>query len=227
VPLKHQQIRLELMYGASWPLYFDFPPDLLISTITLQLFMILTAPLDSGTNSDLEPGRGMDSETASDGCSGLYISLLDAPQVAPLIIPQWRRPDQRDRGTVLHDVTLPPCRFQPKYILESPKSPITQTLITQSFQSRFPILSMQNMALCLIYSTQFDSHLRRLPERSYKIVCTPESPPLTHLVSAIPNFGHNYFASMTLFKNLHQSYRMRGDISSVNGANNNQIICQI
>jgi hypothetical protein len=78
------------MYGASWPLYFDFPHDLLISTITVQLCMILTASLHSGTNSDLEPGRGMDSETASDGCSGLYISLLDAPQVAPLIIPRWR-----------------------------------------------------------------------------------------------------------------------------------------
>jgi hypothetical protein len=82
-----------------------------------------------------------------------------------------------------------PCRFQPKYILESPKSPITQTRITQSFQSRFQILSMKNMALCLSYSTQFDSRLRRLPERSYQIVCTPGSPPLTHLVSAIPNFG--------------------------------------
>jgi hypothetical protein len=150
------------MYGASWPLYFDFPPDLLISNITVQLSMNLTAPLDSGTNYDPEPGRGMDSETASDGCSELYISLLDALQVAPLIIPQWRRPDRRDRGTVFHDVTLPPYRFQPKYILESPKSPITQTPITQSFQSRFQILSMQNMALCLIYSTQFDSRLCRL-----------------------------------------------------------------
>jgi hypothetical protein len=78
MPLNYQQIRLKLMYGASWPLYFDFPPDLLISTITVQLCMILTEKLDSGTNSDLEPGRGMDSETASDGCSGLYIALLDA-----------------------------------------------------------------------------------------------------------------------------------------------------
>jgi hypothetical protein len=145
--------------------------------------------LDSGTNSDPESGRGLDSEPASDGCNGLYIPLLDAPQVAPLIIPQWRRPDRRDRGTVLHDVTLPPCRFQPKYILESPKSPITQTRITQSFQSRFQILSMQNMALCLSYSTQFDSRWRRLRAGSYQIVCTPGSPPLTHLVSAIPNFG--------------------------------------
>jgi hypothetical protein len=101
-------MRLELMYGASWPLYFDFPPDLLISTITVQLWMIITASLDSGTNCDLESGRGLDSETASDGCSGLYIPLLDAPQVAPLIIHQWRRPDRRDRGNVLHDVTLPP-----------------------------------------------------------------------------------------------------------------------
>jgi hypothetical protein len=40
-------------------------------------------------------------------------------------------------------------------------------------------------------------------------------------------FLHNYFASMILFKTLHQGYRMRGDISSVNVANNNQIICQI
>jgi hypothetical protein len=79
----------------------------LISTITVQLCTIITAPLDLGTNSDPEPGRGMDSETASDGCSGLYISLLDAPQVAPLIIPLWRRPDRSDRGTVLHDVTVP------------------------------------------------------------------------------------------------------------------------
>jgi hypothetical protein len=99
------------MYGASWPLYFDFPPDLLISTITVQLCMILTASLHSGTNSDLELGRGMASETASDGCSGLYIPLLDAPQVAPLIIPQWRRRDRRDRGTVLHDVTFPHADF--------------------------------------------------------------------------------------------------------------------
>jgi hypothetical protein len=111
VPLKHHQIRLELMYGASWPLYFDFPPDLLISTLTVQLCKILTALLHSGTNSDLESGRVMDSETASDGCSGLYIRLLDAPQVAPMIIPQLRRPDRRDRGTVLHDVTLPPADF--------------------------------------------------------------------------------------------------------------------
>jgi hypothetical protein len=32
---------------------------------------------------------------------------------------------------------------------------------------------------------------------------------------------------MILFKNRHQSYRTRGDISSINGANNNQIIFQI
>jgi hypothetical protein len=121
VPLKHQQIRLELMYGASWPLYFEFPPDLLISTITVQLFMILTAPLDSGTNSDPESGRGLDSEPASDGCNGLYIHLLDAPQVAPLIIPQWRRPDRRDRGTVLHDVTLPPLPISTKIYPREPK----------------------------------------------------------------------------------------------------------
>jgi hypothetical protein len=116
------------MYGASWPLYFDFPPDLLISTITVNLCMILTSSLDSGTNSDLQSVRGLDSETASDGCSGLYIPLLDAPHFAPLIIPQWRRPDRRDRITVHHDATVPPCRFQPKYILESPKSPITQVI---------------------------------------------------------------------------------------------------
>jgi hypothetical protein len=73
--------------------------------------MILTASLHSGTNSDPESGRGLDSETTSDGCSGLYIPLLDAPHVAPLIIPQWRRPDRRDRGTVLHDVTLSPADF--------------------------------------------------------------------------------------------------------------------
>jgi hypothetical protein len=90
------------------PLYFDVPSNLLISTITVQLCMIPTAPLDSRTNSDLEPGRGMDSETASDGCSGLYIPLLDAPQVSPLIIPQWRRPDQ---VTVPHDATIPPADF--------------------------------------------------------------------------------------------------------------------
>jgi hypothetical protein len=137
--------------------------------------MILTASLDSGTNSDPEPGRRLDSETASDGCSGQYIPLLDAPQVAPLITPQWRRPDRRDRGTVIHDVTKPQCRFQPNYILESPKSPITQTPKTQSFQSRFQILSMHTMALCLRYSTQFDSRLRRLRAGSYQIVCTPVS----------------------------------------------------
>jgi hypothetical protein len=105
---KHQQIRLELMYGASWPLYFDFHPDLLISTITVQLCMILTESLDSGTNSDLQLGRGLDNETVNDGCSGLYIPLLDAHHVAPLIISQWRRPDRRDRVTVPLDVTVPP-----------------------------------------------------------------------------------------------------------------------
>jgi hypothetical protein len=84
---------------------------LLISTITVQLCTIITASLDSGPNSDPESGQGLDSEAASDGCSGLYIPLLDAPQVAPLIIPQWRRPDRRDRGAVLHDVTLPPADF--------------------------------------------------------------------------------------------------------------------
>jgi hypothetical protein len=115
---------------------------------------------------------------------GYTTFLLDAPHVAPLFVPQWRRPDRSDRGTVLHDVTLPPCRFQPKYILESIKSPIIQTPITQSFQSRFQILSIHTMALYLSYS-----RLRRLRARSYQIVCTPGSPPLTHLVSAIPNFG--------------------------------------
>jgi hypothetical protein len=75
------------MYGATWPLYIDVHPDLLISSITIQLCMILTASFDSGANSDSEPGRGLDSETASDGCSVLYIPLLDAPHVASLIIP--------------------------------------------------------------------------------------------------------------------------------------------
>jgi hypothetical protein len=92
-----------------------------------------------------------------------------------------RRPDRRDRVTVLHDATIPPCRFQPKYLLESPKSPITQTPITQSFKSRFQILSMHTMAHCLGYSMKFDSSLHRVQTRSYQIVCTPGSPPLTHL----------------------------------------------
>jgi hypothetical protein len=113
VPLKHQQIRLELMYEASWPLNFDFPPDLVISAITVKLCMILTSSLYPETNSDLQSVRGLDSETASDGCNGLYIPLLDAPHVAPLIIPQWRRHDRRDRVTVPHDATVPPYRFQP------------------------------------------------------------------------------------------------------------------
>jgi hypothetical protein len=109
------------MFRASWPLYFDFPPDLLISTITVQLCMILIASFHSGANSDPESGQGLDSETASDGCSGLYIPLLDAPHVAPLIIPQWRRPDRRDRGSVLHDVTLPPLPISTKIYPREPK----------------------------------------------------------------------------------------------------------
>jgi hypothetical protein len=59
------------MYGASWPLYFDVPRDLLITTILVELSMILSTSLDSAENSDLESCLGMDSETASDGCSGL------------------------------------------------------------------------------------------------------------------------------------------------------------
>jgi hypothetical protein len=42
-----------------------------MSTITVQLCMMITASLDLGTNSDPESGRGLDSETASDGCSGI------------------------------------------------------------------------------------------------------------------------------------------------------------
>jgi hypothetical protein len=94
---------------------------LLISTITVQICMIITASLDSGTTSDPEPGRGLDSETASYGCSGLCIPLLDAPQVAPLIKHQWRRPDRRDRGTVLHDVTLPALPISTKMYHREPK----------------------------------------------------------------------------------------------------------
>jgi hypothetical protein len=137
VPLKHQQIRLELMYGASWPLYFDFPPDLLISTITVQLCIIITASLNSGTNSDPDSGRGLDSETASDGCSGLYIPLLDAPHVAPLIIPQWRRPDRRDWGTVLHDVTLPPADFNQNIYPTEPKIADYQNTYTSAISIPF------------------------------------------------------------------------------------------
>jgi hypothetical protein len=96
------------MQGASWPLYFDVPFDLLIKTMLVQLFMIITASLDSGETSDVESGRGLDSETASDGCSGLYIPVLDATQVAPGIIPQWRRRDSRDLFTVPYDATIPP-----------------------------------------------------------------------------------------------------------------------
>jgi hypothetical protein len=88
----------------------------------------------------------------------ISIPLLDAPHVAPLIIPQWRRPDRRDRVTVPHDASKAPCRFQPKYILESPKSPITETPITQSFQSRFRILSTDTTDLWFSYSTHFDSY---------------------------------------------------------------------
>jgi hypothetical protein len=83
--------------------------------------MILTASLDSRTNSDPGSGQGLDSETTSDGCSGLYIPLLDAPHVAPLLIPQWRRPARRDRGTVLHDVTLTPLPISTKICPREPK----------------------------------------------------------------------------------------------------------
>jgi hypothetical protein len=54
VPLTHKQLQLELMYGASWPLYFTVSPDLMISTIVVQLGMILASLLDSGANSDIE-----------------------------------------------------------------------------------------------------------------------------------------------------------------------------
>jgi hypothetical protein len=114
--------------------------------------------------------------------------------VMPLMLPRWSYLSGGDPITAIgspYPVTplYPSCRFQPKYILESPKSPISQIPIIQSFQSRFRILSMHTMDLCLSYSTQFDSRFRRLRAISYQIVCTPGSPPLTHLVSAIPNFG--------------------------------------
>jgi hypothetical protein len=121
VPLTHIQLLLELMYGASWPLYFTVSPDLMISTIVVQLGMILASLLDSGANSNLESGRGLHSETARDGCSALNIRLLDAPHVARLIIPQWRRPDRRDRVTVPHDATIPPLPISTKIYPREPK----------------------------------------------------------------------------------------------------------
>jgi hypothetical protein len=66
VPLKHQQLR----YGASWPLYFDVPLDLLITSILVQRCMIISAALNSGPYYDLESGRGLDHETANDGGGG-------------------------------------------------------------------------------------------------------------------------------------------------------------
>jgi hypothetical protein len=152
VPLTHNQIILELMYGASCPPYSKVFSDLMISTIMVQLGVILASSLHSEANSDLESGRGLHSETASDGCSALNIPLLDAPHVAPLIIPQWRRPDRRNRVTVPHDATIPPpYRFQPKYTLESPKWSITHTPVTQSFRPRFRIRPTHTMACCLDY----------------------------------------------------------------------------
>jgi hypothetical protein len=56
---------------ASWPLYFDVSLDLLITSILVQLCIILTASLNSGANSDVESGRGLDNETAGDGGGGL------------------------------------------------------------------------------------------------------------------------------------------------------------
>jgi hypothetical protein len=40
-PLKHQLLRLKRIYGASWPLYFDVALDLLITSILVQLRMLL------------------------------------------------------------------------------------------------------------------------------------------------------------------------------------------
>jgi hypothetical protein len=51
--------------------FFDVHLYLLIGTMPVQLCMILTASLDLGENYDFESGPGLDSETASDGCSGL------------------------------------------------------------------------------------------------------------------------------------------------------------
>jgi hypothetical protein len=71
VPLKHHQLRLKWIYGASWPLYFDAPLDFLSTSILVQHCIIITASLNSGENSDLESGRGLDNETAGDGGGGL------------------------------------------------------------------------------------------------------------------------------------------------------------
>jgi hypothetical protein len=142
----------------------------------VQLCIILAASLDSGANSDVESDRGLTSETASDGCSGLYIPLLDAPHVAPLIIPQWRRPDRRDRVTEPHDATIPHLPISTKIYPREPKIANYSNSNNSVIPIPFWILSTHTMAPCLRYSTQFDSRLYRLRARSSKIVCTPGSP---------------------------------------------------
>jgi hypothetical protein len=59
---------------------------------------------------------------------------------------------------------------------ESPKSPFTQTPITQSLHYCFQILLTHNIALYLSYFTRLDLRLRRLRAGSYQIVCTPGHP---------------------------------------------------
>jgi hypothetical protein len=215
------------MYGVSWPVYFDFPPDFIVFDHNCTTLHDSNSIIGFRNKFWSRAGSGAGQwdrqwrlqwaihpfTWCPSGCTANHTSVAATRSTRSGHRNPWR-----------HHT---PCRFQPNYILESPKSPITQTPITQSSQSRFQILSMHTMALCLSYSTQFDSRLHRLRARSYQIVCIPGSLSQTHLVSAIPNFGTIIFQVWYYSKKNHQSYRMRGNISSVNGANNNQIICQI
>ena len=135
-----------------------------------------------------------------------------------------RSPQSGHRTLCRHNT---PCRFQPKCILESPKSPITQNTYNSVIPIPFsdfinayygPLSQLSNA----IRFTLAPATIKNLSNCLYPGVTPNNAPGFRH-----SEFRHNNFASMILLKNLHTIYRMRGDISSVNGANNNQIICQI
>jgi hypothetical protein len=71
------------------------------------------------------------------------------------------------------------------------------------------------------------------PARSARLSCSSQkSIKSQYSYTKAPGFHHsefrqNSFASMIVLETFHQSYRMRGYISSVNGANNNRSISQI
>ena len=83
-PLKHQQLRLKRIYGASWPLYFDVSLYLLITSILVQFFMILSASLDSWEKSKLERAGGWTMRPPVTVAVG-----YKSRNVMPLMTPRW------------------------------------------------------------------------------------------------------------------------------------------